>query len=285
MPEQPLFEDCALKTHFEDFDNLTGGLQPSNLIVIAGRPSNGKTALVLNIAQNVAVRNHKVVGVFSAEMSAKALFVRMMCSQALVDSHRLRSGFVNKDDYQKLLSGLDSLVDAPIFIDEAFPLSVPEMRRSCHRLRQKYGRLDLIVVDCLQYVQADVGKTYSGGTDAEELSASVRSLKVLAREFECPVLAACQLESGTGSRFCKRPTLSDLSKCGSVEEDADVIAFVMREDLYFPAEPDRFGRAELIVAKQRNGPTGVVKLVFLERSTRFADATNEEPRSDPYKVS
>jgi replicative DNA helicase len=273
MPEQPVFEDCALKTHFSDFDNLTGGLQPSNLIVIAGRPSNGKTALVMNIAVNIAVRDQKVVGVFSTEMSTQDLFVRMMCSQARVDSHLLRSGFVNKEDFEKLILELGSLVHAPIFIDEAFPISVSEMRTKCRLLRRKYGRLDLIVVDCLQYVNADAGGVYSSDTEVEELSASVRSLKVLAREFECAVLTTFQLERG--GRVRGRPTLSDLSKCGSVEQDADVIAFVFREDLYSLNDPEQYGKAELILAKQRSGPTGVVKLAFIKQSTRFENLAHE----------
>jgi replicative DNA helicase len=274
MREQPVFEDCALKTHFSDFDNLTGGLRPSDLIVIAGRPSNGKTALVMNIAVNIATHDQKVVGVFSPEMSTQALFVRMMCSQACVDSHLLRSGFVNKEDFEKLILELGSLVHAPISIDEASPISISEMRTKCRLLRRKYGRLDLIVVDCLQYVNADIGGVYSSDTDVEELSASVRSLKVLAREFECPVLTTCQIERG-GMGVRNRPTLSDLSKCGSVEQDADVVAFVFREDLYSPDDPERYGKAELIIAKQRNGPTGVVKLAFIKRSTRFENLAHE----------
>lgn len=270
MITQPKFEDCALKTHFRDFDILTGGLHRSDLIVIAGRPSNGKTAFVMNIAVDVAVFDQKVVGVFSLEMSSEALFVRMMCSQARVDSHFLRLGFVKKEAYESLISGLDSLVHARISIDEASGISVSEMRAECSRLRQKYGQLDLIVVDCLQYVRADLGRVYSSDTEAEELSAAVRALKVLAREFECPVLTTCQLEGGRN-----RPRLSDLSKCGSVEQDADVVAFVFREDLRYPNDPDRHGAAELIVAKQRNGPTGVVKLWFIERLTRFENVAND----------
>jgi replicative DNA helicase len=252
-PLKLISENRALKTHFSDFDNFTGGLQPSDLIVIAGRPSNGKTALVMNIAANAAVFDQKVVGVFSPEMSSEALFRRMMCSQALVDSHYLRSGLVNKAQYEKLLSALSSLADAPIFIEEACPISVIEMRAKCCLLRRKYGRLDLIVVDCLQYVRADVDRVYSSDTEAEELSATVRALKMLAREFECPVLTTCRLEGGRN-----RPILSELRKCGSVEQD-----------------PDLHGRAELIVAKQRNGPTGIVKMAFIKSCTRFGDLANE----------
>lgn len=181
---------------------------------------------------------------------------------------------MNKEDFEKLILELGSLVHAPIFIDEAFPISVSEMRTKCGLLRRKYGRLDLIVVDCLQYVNADVGGVYSSDTEVEELSASVRSLKVLAREFECAVLTTCQLERG-GSGVRGRPTLSDLSKCGSVEQDADVIAFVFREDLYSLNDPEQYGKAELILAKQRNGPTGVVKLAFIKQSTRFENLAHE----------
>lgn len=270
MLEQSVFQSRTLKTHFSGFDKLTGGLHRSDLIVIAGRPSNGKTAFVINVAENIALFDQKVVGVFSLEMSKEALFLRMMCSQAFVDSHLLRLGFVNKEAYLRLVSGLGSLLDTQIFIDETCPISVPEMRMKCRSLRHKNGRLDLIVVDCLQYVYANVRRVYSSDSEAEELSALVRSLKVLAREFECPVLVTCQLEGG-----CNRPRLSDLSKCGSVEQDADVVAFVFREDLYYPDDPDRHGRAELIVAKERNGSTGIVKMAFIKSCTRFADWTNE----------
>jgi replicative DNA helicase len=274
MLEHAIFQTCALETHFSDFDRLTGGLRPSDLIVIAGRPSNGKTSFVTNIAENVALFDQKVVGVFSLEMSREALFRRMMCSQSLVDSHHVQSGFVNKNDYEKLLSALSSLADAPIFIEETSPMSVTEMRAKCRLLRQKYRRLDLIVVDGLQYVHADVGRVYSSGTEAEELSAAIRALKVLAREFECPVLTTCQLEGGRN-----RPTLADLSKCGSVEQDADVVAFIVCEDLYYPNDPDRHGRDQLIIAKQRNGPTGIVRLAFIKSSSRFVNAANEDPAS------
>ncbi|HEY6270734.1 MAG TPA: replicative DNA helicase [Terriglobales bacterium] len=268
----------GLETHFEDFDGMTSGLQKSDLVIIAARPSMGKTAFAINIAENSAVRDKKVVGVFSLEMSRESLLLRMLCSQSMVDSHKLRTGFLGRDDYKKLVEGLALLVDAPIFIDDTPSISLSEMRAKCRRLLQAQGRLDLIIVDYLQLVASaplgGAGRRYENRT--QEVSAVSRGLKALAKELRCPVLALSQLsrapETRTGNN---RPQLSDLRESGAIEQDADVVGFIFREEIYKPDDPDLEGKAELIIAKQRNGPTGIVKLAFIKRSTRFENLAME----------
>ena len=268
----------GLETHFEDFDGLTSGLQKSDLVIIAARPSMGKTAFAINIAENAAVMDHKVVGVFSLEMSRESLLLRLLCSQARVDSHKLRTGFLGREDYNKLVSGLAALVEAPIFIDDTPGISMSEMRAKCRRLQQAQGRLDLIIVDYLQLVAGTPagggGKRYENRT--QEVSAISRGLKGLAKEMRCPVLALSQLsrapEARTGNN---RPQLSDLRESGAIEQDADVVGFIFREEVYKPDDPDLEGKAELIIAKQRNGPTGIVRMAFIKRSTRFENLANE----------
>jgi replicative DNA helicase len=267
----------GLETHFEDLDNMTSGLQKSELVIIAARPSMGKTAFAINIAENSAVRDNKVVGVFSLEMSRESLLLRLLCSQAMVDSHKLRTGFLSREDYHKLVSALAALAEAPIFIDDTPAISISEMRAKCRRLQQAQGRLDLIIVDYLQLVAG----TPTGGSRryenrTQEVSAISRGLKGLAKEMRCPVLALSQLsrapENRTGNN---RPQLADLRESGAIEQDADVVGFIFREEVYKPDDPDLEGKAELIIAKQRNGPTGVVKLAFIKRSTRFENLANE----------
>jgi replicative DNA helicase len=267
----------GLETHFEDLDGMTSGLQKSDLVIIAARPSMGKTAFAINIAENAAVRDNKVVGVFSLEMSRESLLLRLLCSQAMVDSHKLRTGFLGRDDYNKLVTGLAALVEAPIFIDDTPGISISEMRAKCRRLQQAQGRLDLIIVDYLQLVAGTPtggGKRYENRT--QEDSAISRGLKGLAKEMRCPVVALSQLsrapENRTGNN---RPQLADLRESGAIEQDADVVAFIFREEVYKPDDPDLEGKAELIIAKQRNGPTGVVKLAFIKRSTRFENLAND----------
>src|ERR1044071_7977632 len=263
----------GLETHFEDLDGMTSGLQKSDLVIIAARPSMGKTAFAINIAENAAVRDNKVVGVFSLEMSRESLLLRLLCSQAMVDSHKLRTGFLSREDYNKLVTGLAALVEAPIFIDDTPGISISEMRAKCRRLQQAQGRLDLIIVDYLQLVAGTPtggGKRYENRT--QEVSAISRGLKGLAKEMRCPVIALSQLsrapESRTGNN---RPQLADLRESGAIEQDADVVAFIFREEVYKPDDPDLHGKAELIIAKQRNGPTGVVRMAFIKSSTRFVD--------------
>jgi replicative DNA helicase len=261
----------GLETHFVDLDNLTSGLQRSDLVIIAGRPSMGKTAFALNIAENAAVKDNKVVGMFSLEMSREALLLRLLCSNAQVDSHKLRTGFLGRDDYQKLVEALGRLADAPVFIDDTPGITISEMRAKARRLQhQMGGRLDLIIVDYLQLMSgsaAGVKARYENRT--QEVSAISRGLKLLAKELRVPVIGLSQLSRAPESRGGDhRPQLSDLRESGSIEQDADLVAFIFREEVYDP-KPENEGFAELIIAKQRNGPTGKVDLAFLKRSTRF----------------
>jgi replicative DNA helicase len=204
--------------------------------------------------------------------------LRLLCSQAMVDSHKLRTGFLGRDDYNKLVTALAALAEAPIFIDDTPGISISEMRAKCRRLQQAQGRLDMIIVDYLQLVagtpSGGAGKRYENRT--QEVSAISRGLKGLAKEMRCPVIALSQLsrapESRTGNN---RPQLSDLRESGAIEQDADVVAFIFREEVYKQDDPDLEGKAELIIAKQRNGPTGVVKLAFIKRSTRFENLAHE----------
>ena len=272
----------GLETHFMDLDSMTSGLQKSDLIIIAARPSMGKTAFAINIAENAAVRDKKVVGIFSLEMSRESLILRMLCSQSMVDSHKLRTGFIGREERQKLVQGLASLLEAPIFIDDTPGISISEMRAKCRRLQQGQKRLDLIIVDYLQLCAGtpagNGGRRYENRT--QEVSAISRGLKALAKEMQCPVIALSQLsrapEARTGNN---RPQLADLRESGAIEQDADVVAFIFREEVYKPDDPDLHGKAELIIAKQRNGPTGVVRLSFLKSSTKFKDGADEEPPS------
>lgn len=274
----------GLETHFEDLDNLTSGLQKSDLIIIAARPSMGKTAFAINIAENAAVMDKKVVGIFSLEMSRESLLLRMLCSQARVDSHKLRTGFLSREDRGKLVEGLGMLLEAPIFIDDTPGISMSEMRAKCRRLQQSQGRLDMIVVDYLQLVSgspAGGGRRYENRT--QEVSAISRGLKALAKEMRCPLVALSQLsrapETRTGNN---RPQLSDLRESGSIEQDADVVGFIFREEVYKPDDPELEGEAELIIAKQRNGPTDRVRLAFLKQFTRFENRASDAGHSDSY---
>ena len=274
----------GLETHFEDFDNLTSGLQKSDLIIIAARPSMGKTAFAINIAENAAVLDKKVVGIFSLEMSRESLLLRLLCSQSHVDSHKLRMGFLSREDRSKLVAGLGALLEAPIFIDDTPSISISEMRAKCRRLQQAHGRLDLVIVDYLQLVSgspAGGGRRYENRT--QEVSAISRGLKALAKEMRCPLVALSQLsrapETRTGNN---RPQLSDLRESGSIEQDADVVAFIFREEVYKPDDPDLEGEAELIIAKQRNGPTDRVRLAFLKQFTRFENRARDAGPSSEY---
>ena len=260
----------GLETHYADLDGMTSGLQASDLIIIAGRPSMGKTAFALNIAENVAVNSARVVGIFSLEMSREALLMRLLCSQARIDSHKLRTGFLGRDDFQKLSVALSALADSPIFIDDTPAISLHEMRAKSRRLQQAEKRLDLIIVDYLQLMGSPTGSGRRFENRTQEVSAISRGLKALAKEMHVPVIALSQLSRAPESRGGDhRPQLADLRESGSIEQDADVVAFIFREEVYKPDDPDLDGIAELILAKQRNGPTGVIKLAFLKRSTRF----------------
>jgi replicative DNA helicase len=262
----------GLETHYGELDAMTSGLQPSDLVIIAARPSMGKTAFAMNIAENVSVIDKKVVGVFSLEMSKEALLMRLLCSQARIDSHKMRTGFLGREDFEKLTRALGDLAESPIFIDDTPGISLHEMRAKCRRLQQQEKRLDLIIVDYLQLMSATPmtggGKRYENRT--QEVSAISRGLKALAKEMRVPLVALSQLsrapEARTGNQ---RPQLSDLRESGSIEQDADVVAFIFREEVYKQDDPDLEGVAEIIIGKQRNGPIGTVKMAFIKRSTRF----------------
>src|SRR5271169_4767491 len=269
-------EITGLATHYTMLDKMTSGFQPSDLVIIAARPSMGKTALAMNIAENAAILDAKVVGVFSLEMSKEALLMRMLASHAQVDSHKLRTGFLGKEDMQKLTHAMEGLMQARLFIDDTPSISVTEMRSKARRLKQQEQRLDLIIVDYLQLMSAVAigGKRFENRT--QEVSAISRGLKAVAKELKVPVVALSQLSRAPESRGGDhRPQLSDLRESGSIEQDADVVAFIFREEVYDKGNPDLEGIAEVIIAKQRNGPTGTIRLAFLHSCTRFENRAAE----------
>ncbi len=265
----------GLATDFHDLDEKTSGLQKGELIIIAARPSMGKTALAINICQNAAVNHGAVVAVFSLEMSKESLLRRMLASQAWVDQRKLQTGFLLKDDHDKLQRALNDLVESKLFIDDTAGISLTEMRAKARRLKQKTKRLDLVMVDYLQLMSST--SPAAGGKRPEnrtqEVSAISRGLKALAKELDVPVVALSQLSRSSERRGeDKRPLLSDLRESGSIEQDADVVAFIHREAYYNRdeemSESDK-AKSEIIIAKQRNGPTGVVYLNFISMYTRF----------------
>jgi replicative DNA helicase len=257
----------GLATHYTDLDEMTSGLQRSDLVIIAARPSMGKTAFAMNIAENAAIEDQKIVGMFSLEMSREALLLRLLCSKARVDSHKMRTGSLWRDDMDKVVRAMDQLAQAPIFIDDTPGISLSEMRAKARRLQQSQGGLDLIIVDYLQLMSGG-SRRYENRT--QEVSAISRGLKALAKELKVPVVALSQLSRAPESRGGDhRPQLADLRESGSIEQDADVVAFIFREEVYKPDEPELDGIAEIIIAKQRNGPTGRIKLAFIKNSTRF----------------
>jgi replicative DNA helicase len=259
----------GLETHFSELDSMTCGLQKADLVIVAARPSMGKTAFAMNIAENAAIIDKKTVAVFSLEMSKEALLQRMLCSVAEVDSHRFRTGSFWQDDTRKIQRAMEKLLEAPIFIDDTPGISVSEMRAKARRLQQSQGRLALIVVDYLQLMSGG-GKRYENRT--QEVSAISRGLKALAKELGVPVVALSQLSRAPESRGGDhRPQLSDLRESGSIEQDADLVMFIFREEVYRQDDPDLEGRAELIIGKQRNGPIGKVNLAFRKNFTSFAD--------------
>ncbi|MGB8885159.1 MAG: replicative DNA helicase [Candidatus Korobacteraceae bacterium] len=266
-------EVTGLETHYKELDQMTSGFQPSDLIIIAARPSMGKTAFAMNIAENAAVIDRKVVGVFSLEMSKEALLLRMLASRARVDSQKIRKGFLGKDEMGKLTRAMEELTQTGLWIDDTPGISVSEMRAKARRLRQTEG-LDLVIVDYLQLMSAVPigGKRFENRT--QEVSAISRGLKALAKELKVPVVALSQLSRAPETRSGDekaRPQLSDLRESGSIEQDADVVAFIYRAEVYNKDNPDLEGRAKIIVAKQRNGPTGDIELAFLKQYTRFDD--------------
>jgi len=269
----------GLETHYVDLDEMTSGLQRSDLVIIAARPSMGKTAFAMNIAENAATNDGKIVGIFSLEMSREALLLRMLCSCARVDSHKMRTGSLWREDMEKVVRAMDRLANAPIFIDDTAGISLSEMRAKARRLQQQnQGKLDLVIVDYLQLMSASGSKRYENRT--QEVSAISRGLKALAKELRVPVIALSQLSRAPESRGGDhRPQLADLRESGSIEQDADVVMFIFREEVYKPDDAELDGKAEIIISKQRNGPTGKVSLAFIKRSTRFESMaySDEEP--------
>ena len=259
----------GLPTGFKDLDRLTAGLQPSDLVLIAARPSMGKTAFVLNIAQHVAVKEKKPVAFFSLEMSKEQLVQRMLCTEATIDAQRLKIGDLKDNDWSSLVKAADRLSSAPIFIDDTPGMTVTEIRSKARRLKVEH-ELSLVVIDYLQLMQG----SSSGKSDnrQQEISEISRSLKSLARELNVPVLALSQLSRGVEARQNKRPMLSDLRESGSLEQDADIVAFLYRED-YYNHETERPNITEIIVAKHRNGPVDTVELYFQKEFTRFKDSS------------
>ncbi|MCA9801804.1 MAG: replicative DNA helicase [Cyanobacteria bacterium HKST-UBA02] len=256
---------------FYDLDALTSGFQPSDLVIIAARPSMGKTAFVLNIAQHVAVEHNIPVAVFSLEMSKESLVMRMLCSEAEIDSNRLRTGHMHTSDWTKLASAMGRLGEAPIYIDDSALVNSLEMRAKCRRLKSEMNGLGLVIIDYIQLMQ---GRKQTDNR-VQEVSEISRSLKTLAREINVPVIALSQLSRAVEARQNKRPMLSDLRESGSIEQDADLVAFIYRDEYYNP-ETEQRGEAEIIIAKQRNGPTGTVELLYQGSITRFLNKVHNQ---------
>ena len=277
-------EITGLATHYVDFDRMTSGLQESELVIIAARPSMGKTAWAINIAQNAAVKDGKVVAVFSLEMSKESLLRRMLASEAMVNSRKIQTGFLPREDKGKLLSALERLMESKMFVDDTPGITLAEMRAKARRLKQQEGRLDLIVIDYLQLMSGSVGasqKKFENRT--QEVSSVSRGLKALAKEMRVPVVALSQLSRGSEQRTGdKKPLLSDLRESGSIEQDADVVCFIHREEYYDRDNEDIKGQAEIIIAKQRNGPTGTVKLAYMSDYTRFENLDTSHGGGDDY---
>ncbi|MDP2992990.1 MAG: replicative DNA helicase, partial [Deltaproteobacteria bacterium] len=254
----------GVPTGFDDINKLTAGFQPSELIIIAGRPSMGKTSLALNIAQHAAIKANIPVAIFSLEMSNEQLAMRMLCAEAKVDAGNVRTGFLTEKDWQKLTQAASHLSTAPIFIDDTPAISILEMRAKARRLKSEHG-LGLVIIDYLQLMRS---KGYAERRE-QEISEISRSLKAMAKELHVPVVALSQLNRRVEDRPNKRPQLSDLRESGAIEQDADVIMFIYRDKVYNKNSDDM--TAEVIIGKQRNGPTGLVKLTFLEQYSCFKD--------------
>jgi replicative DNA helicase len=258
----------GVPTGFHDLDSKTAGLQPGDLIIVAGRPSMGKTAFALNVAEHVALASMLPVAVFSMEMSGTQLATRMLGSIAHVDQHKMRTGRLSDQEWHDLSEAMGRLHDAPIFIDETAALNSLEIRTRARRLwRQFGGKLGLVVVDYLQLMSS--ANSRSSENRATEISEMSRALKALAKELKVPVIALSQLSRAVEQRNDRRPMMSDLRESGAIEQDADVILFIYRDEVYFPDKPEAKGRAEVIIGKQRNGPIGKVELTFLGQFTRF----------------
>ena len=254
----------GLSTGFRELDEMTSGLQRTDLVIVAGRPSMGKTALCLTLAQNAALYSKAVVAVFSLEMSKEQLVTRMLASEAHINAHRFRTGHLMSNEWERLANAIGTLSEARMFIDDTPAISALEIRAKCRRLAAEQKQLDLIVIDYLQLM----GGSKRSESRQQEVSQISRELKGLAKEMDVPVVALSQLSRAPEARNPPKPLMSDLRESGSIEQDADVVAFIYREDYYKETEENK-GLAELIISKQRNGPTGTVKLAFLKEFTRF----------------
>ena len=269
----------GIPTGFSDLDSMTSGFQGGDLVIVAGRPSMGKTAFSINIAENVALDTGLPVAIFSMEMASTQLAMRMIGSVGRLDQHRMRTGRLEDEDWEKLTTALGKLNEAPIFIDEGAALSSFDVRARSRRLHRQCGKLGLIVVDYLQLMAAPAGR--QGENRATEISEISRSLKALAKELDVPVVALSQLNRSVEQRPDKRPVMSDLRESGAIEQDADLILFIYRDEVYNPDSTDK-GTAEIIIAKQRNGPIGRVRLTFIGEHTRFENFANAGYVPDNY---
>ena len=254
----------GVPTGFADLDRMTSGFQPGDLIIVAGRPSMGKTALALNMAEHVALDAGLPIGIFSMEMSAAQLAMRLLGSIGRLDQHKLRTGRLAEDDWRRLTDAVGRLSEAPIHIDETAALNALELRARARRLHRQYGQLGMIIVDYLQLMSS----SSQGENRATEISEISRSLKALSKELNVPVVALSQLNRSLEQQPNKRPVMSDLRESGAIEQDADLILFIYRDEVFNPDSPDK-GRAEIIIGKQRNGPIGTVMLTFHGEHTRF----------------
>ncbi len=263
----------GVPTGFIDLDEMTAGFQPGDLIIVAGRPSMGKTAFALNIGQNAAIHADKPypVAIFSLEMSKESLVTRLLCSEARIDASRLRTGHLIESDWERLARGAGKLHEAKIFIDDTPAISVLEMRAKCRRMKAEHN-IGLVMVDYLQLMRGSSNPE----SRQQEISEISRSLKALAKEIEVPVVALSQLNRGLESRTDKRPMMSDLRESGAIEQDADVIMFVYRGEVYDKENEDLKGKAEIIIGKQRNGPIGIVELAFRGEHTRFENLSRRD---------
>jgi len=268
----------GVSTGFTDFDEMTSGLQASDLVIVAGRPSMGKTTFAMNLAENVAIKAKKPVAVFSMEMPGDQLAMRMMSSLGRIDQHKVRTGKLDDDEWPRMTSAINLLAETQLFIDDTAALTSTEVRSRSRRLMREHGQLGLIVLDYLQLMQSPS----SGENRTQQISDISRNLKALAKELNVPVVALSQLNRNLEQRPNKRPVMSDLRESGSIEQDADVIVFIYRDEVYNEDSPDK-GVAEIIIGKQRNGPIGTSRLTFLGQYTRFENYTGYQYDNEDYE--
>jgi len=271
----------GIASGFTDLDRMTSGFQRSDLIIVAARPSVGKTAFALNIAQNVGIRTQENVAIFSLEMGAAQLVQRMVCAEGNVDAGRVRTGYLEDDDWERVSLAIGNLSEANIFIDDSPALTVSQIRAKCRRLKKERGKLGLILIDYLQLITGS-GRRENRQQEVSEIS---RTLKQIARELDVPVIALSQLSRGVEQRQDKRPMMSDLRESGSLEQDADIVAFLYRDD-YYDKESEKKNIIEIIIAKQRNGPVGTVELAFLKNFNKFVslDRSSHEQKQQTKKT-